>query len=443
MSETAPHTNRTLERAVLSAILTAGQGGYDVAARYITTQSVFSLQKNRAVWHALCVLDNLGLMQQGEVTTEALLLEAMRRHSSDRVGGSEHENLLDIVDGGEYLIRIAETGGTPGTLQRDCEILVELYRERLTMREIKKAAAHSFNDIHRPSDVWAETCAKIEAIGRTRDCVMDYYEAEERRSKSAEAEAKLPNVAMTWGVEKLDNYIPLKLGRYDVAGARPGHGKTTLGLQSAARTAALGTLTAFVSLELNAEDVAEKLHAHDMSRCGDMLKIVAGMDMNPGELRQLCARLGREGVRLIVVDYLQLVSKSNPRETEYQTVTDASRALMSVARDERIAILALAQLNRETDKAKGQRAPVLSDLRGSGGIEQDANRVLFIHLDGDYNQAVQSADLIIAKNRWGRCGAVPTTFDKPRGLFYQFRAAENQPHDLKDKEPSDDEHLFC
>ena len=131
------------------------------------------------------------------------------------------------------------------------------------------------------------------------------------------------------------------------------------------------------------------------------------------EIRAKARRLkSREGLGLIVIDYLQLMSSHGPSESRQVEVSEISRGLKILARELSIPVVALSQLSRNLE-ARGDKRPVLADLRESGSLEQDADVVLFIYRDEVYNKDSAdkgSAEVIIAKHRNGPTGMSQLAF---------------------------------
>jgi len=146
-----------------------------------------------------------------------------------------------------------------------------------------------------------------------------------------------------------------------------------------------------------------------------------------GEIRSKCRRLANseDGLDLIIIDYLQLVgSSTNYGANRQQEVSDISRSLKLLALELKVPIVALAQLSRAAEQRKGDARPLLSDLRESGSIEQDADIVAFLYREDYYNKTLEKKDqisdveFIIAKHRNGAVGTVPLRFKKDISKFF-------------------------
>ena len=144
--------------------------------------------------------------------------------------------------------------------------------------------------------------------------------------------------------------------------------------------------------------------------------------LNIMEMRTKARRLAHdEDLGLIVVDYLQLMSGTTKRSSEnrVQEVSEISRGLKMLARELNVPIIALSQLSRGVE-SRDNKIPMLSDLRESGSIEQDADIVMFIHREDYYNEDTDRqniADLILAKHRRGAVGRIELYFDKQHVRF--------------------------
>ena len=220
--------------------------------------------------------------------------------------------------------------------------------------------------------------------------------------------------------------------------ARPSMGKTTFALNIAEHAALReGTSVVIFSLEMAKEQLAYKLlcsEAHvdllklrtgtlddkdweNIARAtGPLSKAKIYIDDTAGvsvmEMRSKCRRLKMEyGIDLILIDYLQLMSGSNP-ENRQQEVSEISRSIKALAKEMECPVIALSQLSRAPEQRADHR-PMLSDLRESGSIEQDADLVMFLYRDEYYNKETEEknvAECIVAKQRNGPVGTVKLAF---------------------------------
>jgi len=234
--------------------------------------------------------------------------------------------------------------------------------------------------------------------------------------------------------------------------ARPSMGKTAMALNMAAHAAIrLSIPVAIFSLEMSKESLATRLIASEAKieanklRTGELNKddwdAIANVgasiakapiyiDDTPGitipQLRSKCRKLKLEkGLGLILIDYLQLMSGSSNRfENRQQEISEISRSLKAIAREMNAPLIALSQLSRAPE-ARADRKPILSDLRESGAIEQDADLVCFIYRDEYYNPETEKqgiAEIIVAKQRNGATGTVELQY---QGQFVRFTNLEN------------------
>ena len=248
------------------------------------------------------------------------------------------------------------------------------------------------------------------------------------------------------GLVDLDASIGgMRPGQLIVIAARPGCGKTALALNIAERVAADGgTGVLFFSLEMPETELADRSLCSDREidalcfRRGDVDRIGREalatryeqlrdlpifLDDTPGRTPSQIAAVARKMKRrhdigLVIVDYMQLISHDDPRVSEYERVSAASRHLKNLSKALDIPVIALSQLNRESEKRVDKR-PKLSDLRATGQIEQDADVVMMIHRPEMQNPTDYpgQAEIIVAKQRSGPCGTVHVAFDAASTRF--------------------------
>jgi len=166
------------------------------------------------------------------------------------------------------------------------------------------------------------------------------------------------------------------------------------------------------------------------------------IDDTPGisvlELRAKARRLKKQGLGMIVVDYLQLMSGRGNSERREQEISDISRSLKALAKEVNVPVLALSQLNRKVEDRPGEKRPMLSDLRESGAIEQDADIIAFIYRKKVYKKKEDPeesddnmAEIIIGKQRNGPTGTVKLTFIDDQTKFAD-RAYEEESPDYRE-----------
>lgn len=248
------------------------------------------------------------------------------------------------------------------------------------------------------------------------------------------------------GFQQLDELTNgLMGGQMIVLAARPAMGKSTLALDFA-RSAAIkhNMPTIFFSLEMGRNEIAMRLMsaegavplqnmrkgtldsrdwttiASTRGRINDApLYIDDSPNMTLVEIRAKCRRLKqRVGLKMVIIDYLQLMSSGKKVESRQQEVSEFSRALKLLAKELKVPVIALSQLNRGSEQRQDKR-PQVSDLRESGSIEQDADMVMLLHRDSVYDKDVRpgEADLIIAKHRNGPTATLDLAF---QGHFSRF-----------------------
>ncbi|OED37368.1 replicative DNA helicase [Chromatiales bacterium (ex Bugula neritina AB1)] len=155
--------------------------------------------------------------------------------------------------------------------------------------------------------------------------------------------------------------------------------------------------------------------------------------MSPTEVRARCRRLHREhnGLALVVIDYLQLMQTGNKTENRATEISEISRSLKALAKELTVPVIALSQLNRSLEQRPDKR-PIMSDLRESGAIEQDADVIAFVYRDEVYNEDSPdkgTAEILIRKQRNGPTGSVRLTFN---GMFTRFDNYTQDHYGLED-----------
>ena len=249
---------------------------------------------------------------------------------------------------------------------------------------------------------------------------------------------------------KLSGFRP---GALTIIAARPAMGKTAFGLNIMTNAIVCQNIPiAFFSLEMTSEELMNRVLSNLASVNGNSIrqktlsddewnrvlnvaekysKLKAYIDETPAIdislLRDRTKRMHKQyGIKLMIVDYLQLMHSDKKRiQNREQEVADISRGLKSIAKELHIPVIALAQLNRAVD-ARAEKRPVLSDLRESGSIEQDADNILFIHREDYYRPNAEQnheAEIIIAKQRSGPTGVIKLRWT---GEYTRFETLDNR-----------------
>ena len=261
------------------------------------------------------------------------------------------------------------------------------------------------------------------------------------------AQRKEGLIGVPTGLEQLDRLTNgLQPGQLVIVAARPGLGKSTLAMDFCRATSVKSKLpSAFFSLEMSASEItmrllsaetgisladlrSGRLSQRDWERLtlemGALHDIPFFIDDSPNltmmEIRAKARRLKqRHDIRLLVVDYIQLMSSGKKVESRQQEVSEFSRQMKLLAKELDIPVVALSQLNRGPETRQDKK-PMLADLRESGSLEQDADIVILIHRDSmhDKDSAKHGeADLIVAKHRNGPTKDIPVIFQGHRSRF--------------------------
>ena len=255
-------------------------------------------------------------------------------------------------------------------------------------------------------------------------------------------------IGHTTGLRDLDSILSgLNPGDLIIIAARPGMGKTALALNIAVNVAFSQSPVVIFSLEMPADSLMTRIFAGRTKidsrqiRRGqlfgghweNLVKVASEIgniplfiddkpDITIQEIRAKCRKLKKDhGLGLVVVDYLQLMKVTGKYDNREQQVAEISRTLKIIAREIECPVIGLSQLNRQVD-SRPDRHPMLSDLRESGAIEQDADVIAFIYRDEVYNKSEDNpekgiAEIDIAKHRNGAPGRIKTIFDAKTQTF--------------------------
>jgi replicative DNA helicase len=408
-------------------------------AQQSLTSADFWLGSHRVIWLAIGTL-----LASGRPVTLTTLVQLL-----------QERNELEGVNGAAYVVSLTEgLVHSRGVVQDYARSIAEKARIRQFAQLTFRASEDAQSPGARLEELFAKTDeALLELRAATQHAdktsitsalpaLLDRMERERTRTSDL--------LGLPTGLESMDTLTRgFQPGEITVAGARSGVGKSCLMCQAAAANCRQGTPVLLFSLEMSEQQVLRRLLAEDSAvpfprvvdpgwaTDADMqaieeaarriktwpLTIVDNSSLTIEKLTAV-ARLAvrRDGVKLVAVDYAQLVSAQ--ARDERLRVAAVSRGLTRLAKDENAPVLALSQLAR-ADRSGPNRRPVMSDLRESSQLENDAHVIALLHREWDEEQGRLSSDgeLIIAKNRSGETGALPITFNR-RSLTFESRERE-------------------
>ena len=370
------------------------------------------------------------------------------------------KKILSQVGNVEYLSEIIDSVPSASNV----EYYINIVKEKMIGRKIIETATDIANDAYASEDsiydVLENAEMKMLRIGNMRKTsefqrIQDVaYRAQENLEKLAEQGSEITGLAT--GFSEFDKLTAgLQPSQFIIIAARPAMGKTAFALNLATYAATHSNKSvAIFNLEMSAEQLANRilqslgqidggkmrpgrLEHNDWKRLNEAISQLSDtnlfLDDTPGitigEIRSKCRRLANsdKGLGLVVIDYLQLITgPSKSAGNRQQEVSDISRNLKTMALELGIPVIALAQLSRAVEQREDKR-PIMSDLRESGSIEQDADIVSFLYRDDYYNKEARRDDnasiseFIIGKNRSGPTTTVELLFKKDTSTFVNFQ----------------------
>ena len=411
------------EQAVLGSMLIDEGCVKEVMDKLVPSD--FYLRQNREIFETIYTMFTYARPIDGITVCEEM-----------RKAGTYDENTTR-----SYLAQLMEITPTSANVME----YVAIVRDKALLRGVAQAAGEITalvqEGIGEAGEILEAAEQKIYAVRRgqsAQDMVplrMVLPEVLDRLSEMSESENRLPGLST--GLSAVDRKITgLNKSDLILLAARPGMGKTSFALNVALNVAKSEKKTVAVfSLEMSREQLAARLLSSEACvesgrlRTGslretDWEKIAAAasvlnkvdirIDDNPmlsvADMNAKCRRI--DGLALVVIDYLQLMTSASGNnrggENRQQMVSDMSRMLKIMAKELNVPVICLSQLSRANEKRDDKR-PMLSDLRESGAIEQDADIVLFLYRDDYYNEDSEKrniAECIVAKNRHGETGKV-------------------------------------
>jgi replicative DNA helicase len=432
------------EQAVLGAMLLDQDAA--LRAAELLEHSMFYREAHRRLFRAM-----VALTEQRTVIDHVTLRDELLRC-----------NELEAAGGVEYLAELVDSVATPANLEHHAKIV----REKAILRRLIEASTGIIQEAYEArlsaNELLDQAEGRIFRISqdrqqagftRIKEMLWPTMERIETLQKSGKAITGVPS-----GFKDLDELTSgFQKSELIIVAARPSMGKTAFVLNVTAHAAAEKHGVAVFSLEMSKDALVQRMLCAEArvdsqhvrrGRLKDQdftqLARAAGwlqtcpiwIDDSPAltllEMRSKARRLRADNdLGMIVVDYLQLMRSPEYSDNRVQEISDISRSLKSLARELEVPVIALSQLSRASEQRGGDRKPILSDLRDSGAIEQDADVVVFIHRPEMYAKDQEEregsegqAEIILAKHRNGPTGHLNLYFRKSCTRFEDMTERE-------------------
>ncbi|MDL2252931.1 replicative DNA helicase [Ruminococcaceae bacterium OttesenSCG-928-I18] len=433
----------TAEQSVLGAALLE-QSAVDLMIQSLRPE-MFYVRQNRAVFTEIQTL-----VETAQPVDVVLLVERLSFDPAFETSAAAKT----------YLAQLAETVPSISNLPHYIGLVKDKYIKRQLMDEAREILEQAADDI--------ESQTMLESAEQR------LYDIQEGRDTSEVQQLKYaiidimshlqnlsgPNRKDYLGIPTGYKYLDKKLtgmGRSDllILAARPGMGKTSFALNIASNVAEDNVPVVIFSLEMTREQLAGRILSskalvdsgifrtgvekdsdwEDLTRMTELIGnlplylddssaiTIPEMKSKIRQINRSARVAGRKKVGLVVIDYLQLMSTGRRNDNRVQELSEITRNLKIMAKDLDVPVMALSQLSRSTEKGRPDHRPVLSDLRDSGSIEQDADVVMFLYREAYYDDSpetdISAAQCIIAKNRHGETATIDLSWDGAHTRFME------------------------
>ena len=433
-----PH-DHDAERAVIGGLMLDNQAVSDVLSILGSDGQDFYHTAHRSIFRAIMELINKGIV--------ADLITVCNELKS--------QGSLDKVGGPVYVSEVEDGAISAANIRYYCAIVKSKAIERHIIAEAGKLIEAAYSPTVGTDEALNQAQRSILGLslsqtGKTmhtaHDLARSTFAMIEKRHTQGGALIGLPT-----GIHDLDNQtLGLQNADLIIIAGRPGMGKSALVGNIAMHSTLNGVPVLLFSLEMPAESLMTRILAgmsnvdsrqlrrgfvcnDQWSRLADAASRIGAaplfiddkVGITPAEIRAKARRLKAEhGLGLLIIDYIQLMRVPGHHDTREQAVAEISRTLKEIARELEIPVIGLSQLNRQVDSRPNKR-PMLSDLRESGAIEQDADVIAFIYRDEVYNKSESNpergiAEIEIAKHRNGPTGTVRVQFAAKTQTFRDF-----------------------
>lgn len=442
-----PPQELELEEAVIGAILLSKDAFYDVEP--ILKPVMFYKDANSIIFDAICILAK----RNDPIDIATVVMELRKMGKLDEVGGAYGVTKMTN--------RIAST---INVVYHSLAV-----KQAYVRRQIIESCSDLINKCYDPMVEFQDCLSKADSINsittenvsgnKTQTSAELFEKAIAHNDVIINSANKLSGI--TSGFRSIDKFTGgFQKGELTILAARPGMGKTSFALELFANPIFQGAKGLFFSLEMQ----NQKLFARMLSQTtGIVLNDIIRDGMQHYQILQLLEKKSlfynsnmffddtsglrlddlkskarkikrKHGLDILVIDYLQLINNKQKGMVREQEISEISRELKGLAKELDVPVIALSQLGRDVEKRGGDKVPVLSDLRESGAIEQDADIVMFLHRPEYYeikqDENGESTDglayLIFAKNRNGGLGKVKLHFAKTLTKFSDLNEGKDE-----------------
>jgi replicative DNA helicase len=440
MLEKVPPHNIDAEQSVLGAIL-IDKHSINQVTKFLQPED-FYLQSHKTIFEAMLSLD-----EAGEPVDLLTVTEYLRKKGD-----------LDKIGGAAYVASLTNVVPTSAHIEHYGRIVEENALLRNLIHLATRISTKSYQGAEDAERLMQDAERMLAELGNRRISAV-FESLREIIVNSLQNlqyiyEHKGEITGIPTGFKDLDKMCSgLQMGDLIIVAARPSMGKTSLGMQVAFQAAKrMQKGVAVFSLEMSKEQLVQRMLCSEagvnlhklrsgglneddwgilMSKGREMAKIPLYIDdsaiLTVRQVKSKVRRLQAEkGICLIVIDYLQLMQGGGRVENRQQEIAEISRSLKGLAKELNVPVLALAQLSRSVEQRQDKK-PIMSDLRESGSLEQDADVIMFIYRDEYYNPESEKkgiAEIIIGKQRNGPVGIVELAFVKEYTKFLNLSKRE-------------------
>ena len=407
----------------------------------------FYTPKFRMAWQAM-----RKIYGKGDAVDELTLFEAMS--DMENVDG---KRFLDLCGGPQFVAEVSQYAQVSSSFKTHLDKVCELARGRMLVKVCGQALEMAQDDKKELSDRIANVESSILSISAesVRDGVVDIADDVDHvreRIRKINAGEMAPGIST--GYPDIDRVIgSMRKAEMITIAARPGLGKTSLGMNILENVCSSGGSGMVFSLEMTRDQLVQRMlfsrsgvrsdmmndgvitpqRMADIDRCAEdiknfNMKVCDDSTLTAQRIQSYARAIhAKNPVDIIVIDYAQIIKFDGRAKSREQEIASISGTIVQLAKELNVPIVLLAQINRESERHK--RWPNMSDLRESGAIEQDSHIVLFISKidkNGEelpWSHAGQEVDIVVAKNRNGRTGSCKLTFLGPTTRFVNHAPA--------------------